>query len=102
MAIHLTADASKVDSTFHTLCFVMLAGHFWKRCFEVLFIHKYSGGMNLLTCVCISIGYAAVRMMIWCDFIRKQQQKPAMVLAAREERSESEQAVNIASIDYRE
>lgn len=62
VCMHFSAEKGAVeDSTLHHCCLIMVGGHFFKRCAEVLFVHKYSGVMNVLTCILVSLGYASVR-----------------------------------------
>jgi 3-oxo-5-alpha-steroid 4-dehydrogenase 1 len=60
VGMHAAADAAAVSSNLHRACLVMVGGHFLKRCAEVLFVHRYSGVMNLLTCALVSVGYATM------------------------------------------
>src|SRR3546814_15673678 len=45
-------------TTTQWLLSVAMVGHFAKRCLEVLFLHKYSGPIGLLTVVQITLIYS--------------------------------------------
>jgi len=58
-----------------------LAIHFFKRVFEVLFIHKYSGGMVLDSVIQISFGYfLATTSMIYGQHLTQGLAEPAIDL----------------------
>ena len=58
--MHASADRADVASSFHTVVGCMIIGHFAKRCLEVLFLHKYSGFINVATMCMISVAYAVI------------------------------------------
>ena len=58
--MHASADRADVASSFHTVVGCMIIGHFAKRCLEVLFLHKYSGFINVATMCMISVAYTVI------------------------------------------
>lgn len=58
-----------------------LAAHFVKRLLEVLFVHKYSGGMEMSVSFTISIFYALASIqLLYAQNVSVQQQPPAVDL----------------------
>lgn len=51
--------------------------HFFKRLFEVLFIHKYSGGINLDVAISISLNYFLITTsMVYTQYLSKEFTEP--------------------------
>lgn len=53
-----------LDSLYHQLIFLAVTLHFAKRCLEVLFLHKYSGKISLITTVFITWAYSSIAYSI--------------------------------------
>lgn len=47
-------------SFYHYLILFAISAHFLKRCFEVLFLHRYSGNVSLHAIISIVLGYSAI------------------------------------------
>jgi len=47
-------------SFYHYLILFTITIHFLKRCFEVLFLHHYSGNLSLFAIVSVVLGYSAI------------------------------------------
>ncbi|XAR53556.1 3-oxo-5-alpha-steroid 4-dehydrogenase (NADP(+)) [Bertholletia excelsa] len=60
---------------------LVLTIHFFKRIFEVLFVHKYSGGMFLDAAICISLSYLiSTATMIYSQHLTQGLQQPPLDL----------------------
>ena len=47
-------------SPFHMAALLAFTFHFWKRCLEVLFLHRYSRPMGIVTPLLVTCGYALI------------------------------------------
>ena len=52
------------SSPYHFYLFVAIVIHFSKRCLEVLFLHKYSGNLSLITSILITLAYSSIAVSI--------------------------------------
>ncbi|TMW97740.1 hypothetical protein EJD97_005038 [Solanum chilense] len=68
------------DLRFALVCSA-LSIHFFKRLFEVLFVHKYSGSMDVEDAIAISLSYfLSTITMIYCQHLSQDFQEPSIDL----------------------
>ena len=53
------------STAFHRTTAIMITAHFFKRCLEVVFLHRFSGHTNLLSCVTICILYFGTAFLFY-------------------------------------
>ncbi len=53
-----------IPSTYHKLICIAVTVHFAKRCLEVLFLHRYSGKISILTTALITWAYSSISYSI--------------------------------------
>jgi hypothetical protein len=56
--------SSNASSLYHVFILLGVGIHFSKRCLEVLFLHKYSGTLSLLTSTMITFAYSSIVVSI--------------------------------------
>ncbi len=62
--VYFYLTSSFVASLYHQLIFLAVTLHFAKRCLEVLFLHRYSGKISILTTALITWAYSSIAFSI--------------------------------------
>lgn len=62
--VYFYLKTPNTDALYYKLIFIAVTLHFAKRCLEVLFLHKYSGKISILTTIFITWAYSSIAYSI--------------------------------------